>query len=55
MLFAGSYAQAHAGHDHSHWLSTATHVILAASIVSVLFVTYKLTFSKKFKKDEENL
>ncbi len=39
MAAASSSTLAHPGHDHNHWLSEPTHIILAVSIAAVVIVS----------------
>jgi len=52
-LFSG-YSFAHGGHDHSHWSSNLTHLVLALSTVSVVALGVYLVHRKnKSHKGEE--
>ncbi|WP_426358172.1 hypothetical protein ACPUVO_17290 [Pseudocolwellia sp. HL-MZ19] len=52
VLFSNA-SLAHSGHDHSHWSSNLTHLILALSTVSIVALgVYLLRRKNKFKKGE---
>jgi len=38
MTLFSSLSFAHAGHDHSHWSSDLTHLILAAAVISIVAI-----------------
>ena len=46
-------ALAHGGHDHSHWTSSAVHMILALAIVGVTAVVGTLLVKKIMSKSVE--
>ncbi len=39
-------ASAHSGHDHSHWMSEAIHVVSVLAVTGVVFVAARLVESR---------
>ena len=52
-LLLPAFAQAHPGHDHSHWLSEPIHVLTILAIAAVSFVAVGIGRSVKKKVKQE--
>lgn len=53
--FTSTAAMAHAGHDHSHWLSEPIHALSVLSIVSIVTITavvYRRNCKRKLAKNK---
>lgn len=55
LMAVSQVAQAHPGHDHSHWASNSIHLltVLAVAAVVVVGVAYKKSRGKNATKGEK--
>ena len=54
VFLMATQAQAHAGHDHAHWLSEPIHFLSVFAVIAVIgTAAYVVNRSRQTKKNEE--